>query len=197
MRILNTLFYIASVYAFISGSLLFADEDKPFVSRGQDKDAVFKVNQGGTFVEAFRIKGTTGDISFPKKFLVFATSISGSAIGVSPTTTNVVINSEVSDDQNVYNNSTGVVTIPDDGLYRITLSFTSSGLRDINARVRLNGSSTVLSGAQGYASSRHVLTGPLSLSASDELTFTAENFGSAVNFSGGADSNFLLIEKLR
>jgi len=87
-------------------------------NQDQDKDILIDINDGGTTRTAIQVHGDSGIVSMPRQSCVGAYLSSNSSIS-SGTGTTIVFNTEVEDTLGEYNNSNGIFTATEDGVYQI------------------------------------------------------------------------------
>jgi len=83
-----------------------------------NEDLLIKINDGGVTRTAIQVNGTEGSITMPRQSFVYAIRTTNQAISTGTITT-VIFDTEVADILGEYDNSTGIFTAKNDGIYSV------------------------------------------------------------------------------
>ncbi len=112
----------------------------------EDEDILIKINDGGTVRNAIQIHGDEGSVSFPRQSYVYATRTTNQTIATSTTTT-YIGTTVIADSLSEYNNSTGIFTAKNRGIYSCNFAYhwTTANSAVSDAIIQVNGTDIMVS----------------------------------------------------
>ncbi|MFA6064952.1 MAG: LamG-like jellyroll fold domain-containing protein [archaeon] len=161
----------------------------------QDVNTKFNINDGGTVRTAIQINGAEGSVSFPRQSYVYAYRTTNQTIAAQ-IDSNVIYDGVLTDTLGEYNNTTGIFTAKNDGVYLVTAQvfWTALDPNDGYIYILAGGSARAQVNTHGITAQNYTMqtTQPIKLNAGQTIQIHAAQWVGGTILSSAMKSSLII-----